>query len=60
MPEVEQHLAGPSSPATTGWSERLVTILLVGGLFVLAGAFWAMNGVAVFAELVAGVWALCF
>lgn len=39
---------------------RLAPFAVIGLFLLMAGALWARYGVAVFSEMVAAAWALCF
>lgn len=60
MQDVEKSTRVTDHPETPGLAGKLVPALLIGGLVVLAGGFWAANGPSVFAELMSAAWALCF
>lgn len=38
----------------------LAAVLVAGAAMLLGGAFWAVNGPAVFIEMASAAWALCF
>lgn len=60
MSDIEKTSVISSESVAPGLAGKLAPALAVTGLIALAGAFWAMNGVSVFAELVSSAWALCF
>jgi hypothetical protein len=41
-------------------SEKIMPVAVAIAFFVLALAFWWLNGPAVFSDLVVSAWALCF
>lgn len=58
MPNVEKVSGtGQESVGIAGWLAPALAVLALVGL---AGAFWAMNGASVFAQLISSAWALCF
>jgi hypothetical protein len=60
MQDVEKAASVVEGVAASGAAGKLAPALVVTGLIALAGAFWAVNGASVFAELVSSAWALCF
>lgn len=60
MSSIDEHMPAQPGTTSTGKLEKLMPILVAAGLFAIATAFWALNGVGVFSEMIAGAWALCF